>query len=298
MSIEIDEADTQAGKLKRTKTCYSFNEETHSFSVVEPEKPLWLIAIHTHYPGAIREEAFVKKTHTALEACGFNHFNTLSCVSLCRDEMCSPLLNLVDQHWKSPFMNIKDELGKKETLYTHSFIMNSLAGMLFLGKTGMQAAISHAPAEGGRQRYVFYAFPHIGISDTGKLGEVERPGHDAPSTACGALVAFCKELQTGNLHLELDPRDIEYSLLRQRLLKKIQMFTGAAPTIKQLTDFTYQTILEDISQLVEGSVDKTASDFAILTGIQIHTPGGASYIWPGTMYMVREGKFSDIKLDV
>jgi len=142
----------------------------------------------------------------------------------------------------------------------------------------------------------FFAFPHIGISDTGRFGEVERPGHETPSSACGALVSFCKELQTGTLHLELDPQDIEYSLLKQRLLKKIQLFSGSPPSIKQLTDITHQTILEDISQLVESSVDKNASDFAILTGIQIHTPGGASYIWPGTMYVVHDGKFSDLVL--
>jgi hypothetical protein len=145
--------------------------------------------------------------------------------------------------WKSPFMNIKDDVGKAETLYTHSFCLSSLAGkrvvgkveekrkggeggrgrrgergrteggknerintstifsslppspllsspffcsfyilkylfnfysgMLFLGVTGMKAAVSHAPIDSnGRQKFVFFAFPHIGISDKGILGEV------------------------------------------------------------------------------------------------------------------------------
>lgn len=82
-------------------------------------------------------------------------------------------------------MNIKDEMGKKETLYTHSFIMSSLAGMhcqclvyshqssgmLFLGVTGMKAAISHSPLENDRKKFLFFAFPHIGLSDSGQFGE-------------------------------------------------------------------------------------------------------------------------------
>jgi len=285
-------------QLRRTKTSYSFNELTHVFTVVEPEQPLWQQIIHEHYPGSVREEAFVKKSHTILSEYGFTHYNTLSCVSLCRDEMCSPFLNMVDEHWKAPFMNIKDEFGKKETLYTHSFIMSSLAGMLFLGTSGMKAALSHAPLEKGRRRYVFFAFPHIGIGDKGVFGEVERPGHEVPSEACGALSSFVKELESGNYHLELEPTDIEYSLLKQRLLKKVQLFSGKAPSIKQITDITHRTIVEDLKRLVDATIDKECCDYAILTGIQIHTPGGASYIWPSTMYIIKDGQRIDLKPDM
>lgn len=45
--------------------------------------------------------------------------------------------------------------------------------MLFLGVTGMKAAVSHAPIDHtGRQKFVFFTFPHIGINDKGVLGEV------------------------------------------------------------------------------------------------------------------------------
>ena len=37
----------------------------------------------------------------------------------------------------------------------------------------MKAAVSHAPIDhNGRQKFVFFALPHIGISDKGLLGEV------------------------------------------------------------------------------------------------------------------------------
>lgn len=37
-------------------------------------------------------------------------------------------LDEIDSLWKAPFMNIKDDVGKAETLYTHSFCLSSLAG--------------------------------------------------------------------------------------------------------------------------------------------------------------------------
>lgn len=275
---------------RQTKTSFIFDETSHTFSVLLPDKPVWEQAIQHHFQGAIREEAFVKRTYANLNDLGFYNYNTLSCVSLCRDEMCSPFLDEIDSLWKAPFMNIKDDVGKAETLYTHSFCLSSLAGMLFLGVTGMKAAVSHAPIDNnGRQKFVFFAFPHIGINDKGVLGEVERPGHERPTTACGALVALRKELESGFINLESDPSDIEYILLKQRLLKRIKIFSGEIPSVKKLTYFAYETILEDLEKLIEQVVDPKLADYAILTGIQVHSPGGASYIWEGEMYTVING---------
>lgn len=278
-------------KMMRQSTSFVFHEDTHTFSVVLPDKPTWELAIQRHFPGAIREEAFVKQTVALLNSRGFYDYNTLSCVSLCRDEMCAPFMEMIDQHWKSPFMNIRDDDGKDETLYTHSFLLSSLAGMLFLGVTGMKAAVSHAPFDKeGRQRFVFFAFPHIGISEKGILGEVERPGHEKPSTACGALVHLHEELKEEFLHFELDPSDVEYSLLKQRLVRRMPLFSGKVPSIRELTELTHQAILEDLERLIHQVVEPEKADYAVLTGIQIHSPGGASYIWEGEMYTVIGGK--------
>jgi len=284
-------------KIMRQSTSFVFHEDTHTFSVVLPEKPSWEQSIQTHYPGAIREEAFVKTVTNTLNGLGFYNHNTLSCVSLCRDEMCSPFLDLIDQHWKQPFMQIPDDVGEEEILYTHSFILSSLAGMLFLGVTGMKAAVSHASCDkDGRQRFIFFAFPHIGISEKGILGEVERPGHATPSTACGALVALHSQLKEDYLHLEADPDDIEYSLLKQRLLKRMPLFSGKVPSIKELTDLTHKAIKEDLERLVKQTVDPEKADYAVLTGIQVHSPGGASYIWEGEMYTVISGEKTPLVL--
>ena len=46
---------------------------------------------------------------------------------------------------------------------------------------------------------MFFALPHVGIQEDGTLGKVRRPGQDAASAACGALVASLGELQTSGL---------------------------------------------------------------------------------------------------
>lgn len=47
---------------------------------------------------------------------------------------------------------------------------------------------SHPPSqEEGRERYVFFAFPHIAIDESGELGAISRPNRPGKSCACGAM---------------------------------------------------------------------------------------------------------------
>jgi hypothetical protein len=43
------------------------------------------------------------------------------------------------------------------------------------------------PQEDGRERYVFFSFPHTAINDAGDLGVISRPNRPGKSCACGAL---------------------------------------------------------------------------------------------------------------
>ncbi len=96
------------------------------------------------------------------------------------------MAELIDEAWRTPYLHIPG--GRK--LHTHSFVLTSLAGMyyfsllffiyhcstlgmLFLGSTGMGAAVSHAPKDDkGKQRFVFYVMPHVGIDENGDIGSV------------------------------------------------------------------------------------------------------------------------------
>ena len=55
---------------------------------------------------------------------------------MCRDELMSGFDEAVSEVWGRPFG------------------VGALAGLVFLGRTGLQAALSHVPGEDGRHRFV------------------------------------------------------------------------------------------------------------------------------------------------
>lgn len=221
-------------------------------------------ALASHYPGALPEAVYVDRTYEILSDLGFEANNTIACVGVCRDEITRPLVDHVHRVWGE------------------AFNFSSLAGMLLLGKTGFGAALHHAPTTAGLKRYVFYAMPHIGISADGELGLCMRPGQHELSGACGALLAFRKELEGRYVHLELDPDDLEQSLLKQRLFRRIPY--GHVPDLPNLTQIMHETILEDLERGISLTVDPTHCAYAVMTGIQIHGPDDQDWIWPSTSY--------------
>lgn len=233
-------------------------------------------ALQTYFPGALPEADFVSQTHQALQSFGFSAQNSIACVSVCRDERTHPLIAKIYDTWGE------------------AFNFSSLAGMLFLGKTGFGAAYHHAPQDGGRERYVHFALAHIALSDDGEVGMFQRPGREKASGACGALMAFQAEMVTGALNLELNPDDVEQSLLKQRLFKEIRY--GDLPDLMTLTRLAQRVILADLERMISLTVDTTSSDYAVLTGIQIHASDFSDYVWPAEMYAVAHGQRHELSL--
>ncbi|HNP61931.1 MAG TPA: hypothetical protein PKM72_13880 [Nitrospirales bacterium] len=233
--------------------------------------------LSTHFPKAIPQEDFVKRSYDLLQAEGFRAENTIAFVSLCRDELTLPFVEDVKKTWGE------------------AFIFSSLGGMLFLGKTGFLAAQHHAPNEDGRERYVYFALPHIGVDTQGEIGRHDRPGRLQPSHACGALHGFQAELANRCVSLGIDLDDIEQSLLKQHLFRKLTY--GDIPDLLSLTKTAYAVILEELERMIQLTVDPVQNDYAVLTGIQIHGPQGMEYIWPGETYWVRDGNRHTIVLE-
>jgi hypothetical protein len=225
--------------------------------------------IDQHFQGTLSEAAFVERSREALTPLGFSAENTIACVGLCRDEICRPLVARVGEGWGE------------------AFNFSSLAGMLFLGKTGFGAAHGHAPRIGGRQRYLYLVAPHIAIGQEGVCGECHRIGQTGPSHACGALCGFLGELEAGRADAALDPDDIEQSLLKARLLQHLHW--GQVPTLVELTRLTHDVILADLERMIDLTVDTETADYAVLSGVQIHGPEGAALFWPKMQYAVIQG---------
>ncbi|MFQ5931173.1 MAG: hypothetical protein ACE5MM_02075 [Nitrospiraceae bacterium] len=233
-------------------------------------------ALSHHFPSSLPASEFVRCSYEALRVHGFEASNTIACVSVCRDELTRPLAEDIQNTWGE------------------AFNFSSLAGMIFLGKTGFLAAYHHAPNEDGRERYVYFALPHVAVSSDGEIGVCSRAGRKESSYACGALMAFRKELASGSLRLGLDADDLEQSLLKQRLSGKLK--GGDIPDLVTLTKIAHHTCLDELERMIALTVDPTRSHYAVLTGIQIHGPDRRDFVWPGEAYAVVDGNRHKLSL--
>ena len=220
--------------------------------------------LSTHFPHSIPERDFVRRSLEALQPQGFGAENTIAFVSVCRDELTLPLVE-----------NIKETWGE-------AFMFSSLAGMIFLGKTGFLATQHHAPNEEGRERHVYLAFPHIGLDTQGNIDLIHRPGRLQSSHACGALHGFQKELADGTVDLCFDPDDLEQSLLKEHRFRKLKY--GEVPDLLDLTTIAQVVILDELERMIKLTVKQEQTDFAVLTGIQIHGPEEQDFVWPCEIY--------------
>ena len=178
---------------------------------------------------------------------------------------------------------------------------------------GFKAGFSHAPTNDGKERYVFFSFPHIAISSEGKLGAISRPGRSGDSSACGALIAALGQFQSDPAVMEAyaegkhDANDPEFSILKQRLAARVKQ-EGLDPkdmTLVDMTSLAERTITADLEGLVKQTVDPNQSDYAVITGVHVHNwanegTGVPTLEWiaPVCMYIVVDGKRTTINLDV
>ena len=231
--------------------------------------------LQEYFDSVITETDFIAKSYTALSRFGFTGENTIASLCVCRDEIAQSVSSIIARIWGE------------------AFNLSSLAGMCFAGRTALLAVTHHAPGADGRERYVYYALPHIAIRGKGCVGICARKGIE-DSTACGALNAFQKELGERDkgvgrgvpLPAPLDPDDIEYSLMSARLFREIPC--GHVPDLLELTRISQRVIRADLDHALSRIVDPHKSDHALITGIQIHGPDD-NYIWPGDSYAMVDG---------
>ena len=203
------------------------------------------------YPEAVDLADFVEWTGWVLRANGFHASTSLPLVSVCRDELMAPFVAAVTGRWG------------------HCFDMSSLGGLPLLGRTGIAAALGHAPGEGGRHRLVVFAFPHIGVAADGAVGGVRRPGVPGTTSACGALEVARTALAAGVSGVVLDPHDVEESLL----VTTLRSVVGDAPPpgLVEVTEIVRQAAVEELAHLLSGLASSTVPvDFALLSGVLVH----------------------------
>ena len=232
--------------------------------------------VNEHFAGALDEPSFVARTRDALAPLGFTADNTIACVAVCRDELCTPLQDEVRATWGE------------------AFNMSSLAGVPLCGTTAFGAAHAHAPSANDKDRYVYFSMAHIGIGPDGEPGQCLRVGRTGTSKACGALAALHLEMKDGSVTLENDRDDMEQSQLRHRLLQRVGW--GATPDLIEVTQFARIEALETFERMISLTVDSSKADYALFNGIQIHGPGHRTLVWTAVSFVVIDGARRDLEL--
>ncbi|MCX7914531.1 MAG: hypothetical protein N2511_08105 [Thermodesulfovibrionales bacterium] len=233
------------------------------------------VFIKRYFDSVLKESVYIEKTFKILNDKGFNPRNTIVSVCICRDEISQPLVTLVKERWGE------------------TFNLCSLAGLFSAGSTALKAAMHHSPIVDNKERYVFYALPHIAIDAKGEFGVCRRKGRFEDSNACGALNVFLGELKSKKLNTFIDKEDIELSLIKNRLLREIPY--GYIPDLLELTKITLKTTREDLQNAFSRIIDVKKSDYALLTGIQIHGPDG-NYVSPDISYTVIDGEKKELEI--
>ncbi|CAI5531561.1 unnamed protein product [Closterium sp. Naga37s-1] len=169
--------------------------------------PEALATMAATFPRAVQEEAFLRAVATELSKLGFKRTNSIALGNTCRDEVCRPVVSLIDRQ------------------FGLSFNLSGLGGLVNCGKTGFKAAMSHSPEfrEPDGTLLIFFAFPHVSIGESGEVGSLLRRGRGRPSSACGALIAIQTDLNEAKGTQE-DPFDEEYVLLKKKVASKVRVW--------------------------------------------------------------------------
>ena len=149
------------------------------------------------------------------------------------------------------------------------FQLGGISGLPFTGVTGLKAFLSHVPTHGAAM--ILYG-PHIGVSDEGQIGTVNRQNQFASSTCCGSLAAALNAIKQNQIPPTDYPLDYQQARVIQHLSNyKDEILTSEVP-LKKATELAYEAIhkkVHDILELVQDDLEDIR--LYLLGGIVINT---------------------------
>lgn len=190
--------------------------------------------IRNWYPNAITTIDSVNKLIDYVE----NELDTEPSDVMFADSICSDDVNSIQYPARA-----KEFLGP--------FKLGGLDGFPFGGLTGMAAFASHVPDCGAI--FIYYG-PHIGISKSGVIGEIQRHGQSKNSGCCGAARAAVSKLTNGQI-MKGKVEDIDYQMntLEQIVLAANASIVSAPSPIFTATEAIYEATDKRIAELVAGT---------------------------------------------
>nr|MBS0037618.1 hypothetical protein [Saprospiraceae bacterium] len=209
-----------------------------------------------YYPKAEDAEKVTEHYLKELEDVhSFDLENTLLATSICVDDI-----------------NVSTEFRR---IQLRPFIMGGLAGVPFVGLTGITAFAHHVPDDG--YAFIFYG-PHIGVTKDGTLGKIRRKGQAKNTTCCGALALGIDLINDDRKIQEEESDDFwsQYDYQESRLIKVLQphkqRILKSEHPIWEATEVTYGHINKFMNKLVESRKSEfNCKKIALLGGIIINT---------------------------
>lgn len=130
-------------------------------------------------------------------------------------------------------LNTKSLVGKLPVYGPFSF--GGLAGVPFVGRTGINAFLHHIPDQGSA--FILCA-PHIGISAGGEWGKILRHGQTHLTTCCGAAHAALEKLRAGQ-PAQPDPDDYQQQVLEGLIAAHRAEILRATIPLIEVTELIY-----------------------------------------------------------
>ncbi|KAL9185435.1 hypothetical protein ACHAXT_003212 [Thalassiosira profunda] len=249
-----------------------------------------------NFPGAMTNSAVALRVAASLRERGYTPTNTLFGSSLCSDEINDTAESLVG--------DFQNKLGVEGV-----FNLGGLGGLPFVGISGMGAFTSHCPVDGK----IFIVFgPHVGISNDGVVGKVERVGKDAVSGSCGAGLGAYKAIMAADGKTEakemLGTKDFQEEYIIAQLSNRLDALKGKDPnneTITYVTNKMYDLVWEMLRSEVNAFTTKpdfwnSVSEVTLLGGIVVNRghgkdlPGGEDYYQPLMLKSLTKDGESDV----
>jgi hypothetical protein len=205
-----------------------------------------------YFPRSIDNIKLTEKIIYTLQRYNIDPTNTIYSDSICSDEInheFNDLTTMLDRYFGS------------------TFILGGLAGYPFTEITGFNEFAHHVPDDGNL--FILFA-PHIGISNTGKLGEYNRKHQNKESTCCGALIGAYNTL---NPHIESVVTN-DHQLLS--IIDDIKPLYDEVSKDKEpmliLVKKYYDIIEKEIEKIINLHFGDKNSKLILLGGIIINTP--------------------------
>lgn len=188
--------------------------------------------IRKWYPNAITTIDAVNKIIDYLE----DDLNTEPSDVMYADSICSDDVNSIQYPARA-----REFLGP--------FKLGGLDGFPFGGLTGMAAFASHVPDHGA---ILIYYGPHIGISKSGTIGEIQRHGQSKNSGCCGAARGAVNKLSNGLIAKgKMDDMDYQMNTIEQIVLASKDQILNAQSPIFAATEAIYEATDKRMNELVE-----------------------------------------------